>query len=409
MNQSKTDLRLRLDRRRLLARTGSALAGLALGSGIAAPAIGRAAAKASHRYFPNPDARGGWRTLVAPNVEPSSGMKREIRRLAGVDWSALAEAFTYSESFGQRSTFLVIRRGWIAAEFGPATAFHVDSVSKSVTGLAVARLLELSGDMRLGRKLTPKTPVSELLPASFAAGDPRRRKIRLGHLMSMTSGLEPDDDPYRPDYGPERVLHRPVVAEPGAQWAYCSATVDLLALALQNVTGRSLSDFFDEQVGARIGMAPTSWGRYDGLERACCGAVMTARDLARLGWLLLAGGRWGTAGRTERILSPKIVQLLTRPSPLARRARFTPTPNSPFRVEPTAPLAYGMLWWTNATGTMLGPSVPTDAFYAHGFRESLLIVVPSLELVVVRGGSLPLVLPAFRRELMARVVAAVVA
>jgi CubicO group peptidase (beta-lactamase class C family) len=409
MNQANTGPPLRLDRRRMLARTASALAGLSLGSGIAAPAIVRAAPKASSWYFPRPDALGGWRTLVERNVEPSPGMKGEIRRLAGLDWDALLEAHRYSAGFTWDSRLLVIRRGWIAAEFGPATTFDVASVSKSVTGLAVARLLELSGDMRLGRKLAPKTPVSELLPASFAAGDPRRRKIRLGHLMSMTSGLEPDDDPYRPDYGTERVLHRPVVAEPGAQWAYCSATVDLLALALQNVTGRSLPDFFDEQVGARIGMAPTSWGRYDGLDRACCGAAMPARDLARLGWLLLAGGRWATAGREERILSAKIVKLLTRPSPLARKARFAPTPNSPFPVEPDAPLVYGMLWWTNATRTMLGPAVPTDAFYAHGFRESLLVVVPSLELVVVRGGSGPPVLPTFRRELMARIMAAVVA
>lgn len=57
---------------------------------------------------------------------------------------------------------------------------------------------------------------------------------------------------------------------------------------------------------------------------------------------------------------------------------------------------------------MLGPSVPDDAFYAHGFRENLLVVVPSLELVVVRLGFEPEVEPTFRRELMARVMAAIV-
>lgn len=398
-----------LDRRRMLARTVSSLAGLSIGSGIAAPTILRAAPEQAGRYFPGPEGQGGWRRLVEPNLEPSDGTKREIRRLAGVDWDALARAQAWSASFARDGRSLVIRRGWIAGEFGPATAFDVASVSKSVTAVAVARLLELSSDMRLGRKLALRTPVSELLPASFAARDPRKRRIRLEHLFSMTSGLEPDDDPYRPDYGPERVLDRPVVAEPGAQWAYCSASVDLLALALENVTGRRLSDFFNEQVAARIGMAPTSWATYGGRDRACCAASISARDLARLGWLLLNEGRWARGGRVETVLSRKLARLLTRPSPIARRARFAPTPNSPFQVEPESPAAFGHLFWTNATGTMLGAAVPRDAFYGHGFRESLLVVVPSHELVVVRGGTGPEVLPAFRRELMARIMAAMLA
>lgn len=409
MNDLDPSQSLRPNRRRMLAQTVSALTGLSIGSGIAAPAIVGAAAKGAGWYFPNPEGLGGWRSLVEPNVEPSEGTKREIRRLAGLDWDRLAQAHAYSAGFAWDSRLLVIRRGWIAGEFGPATAFNVASVSKSVTGLAIARLLEVSGDMRLGRKLTLRTPVSELLPASFAARDARRRKIRLEHLLSMTSGLEPDDDPYRPDYGPERVLDRPVVAEPGAQWAYCSATVDLLALALQNVTGRSLSGFFNQEIAARIGMAPTSWETYAGLDRACCAAYIPARDLARLGWLLLNEGRWARGGRVEPVLSRKLARLLTRPSPLAQRARFAPTPNTPVQVEPESPAAFGHLFWTNATGTMLGAAVPRDAFYGHGFRESLLVVVPSLQLVVVRGGSGPDVLPAFRRELMARIVAAVVA
>lgn len=396
------------------APTGLGRRNLLVGAAAAAfsatfpPLPASAAAKRRVSYFPPPESAGGWRRLVERDAEPSAGMKREIRRLAGLDWDALAAAHRYGAGFASDDRLLVIRRGWIAAEFGPPTPFDVGSVSKSVTGLAVARLLHLSADMRLGRELDPKTRVAELLPASFGARDPRFRKIQLAHLLSMTSGLEPDDDPYRPDYGPDRVLGRPIVAEPGTVWAYCSATVDLLALALQNVTGRSLSDFVNEQIAAPIGMAPTSWGRYAGNDRACCAANMTARDLARIGWLLLAEGRWARTGRVETMLSRKLARLLTRPSKIARRAVFAPTPNSPFQVEPDSPAAYGKLFWTNATGTMLGPSVPRDAFYAHGFRESLLVVVPSLELVLVRDGSRPSVLPAFRRELMARVMAALV-
>lgn len=298
-----------LSRRGLL--LGSAAA---LGATLARPTPLLAAPKPRIAYFPPPESAGGWRRLVGTDQEPSPGEQAEIRRLAGIDWPTLAQAFAYSESFGARSALLVIRRGWIAGEWGPTTPYFTASISKSLTGLAVARLFEVSRTTRWGKVLGPTTPAFELLPASFAAGDARRRKIRLAHLMSMTSGLEPDDAPYRSDYGPERILDRPLLAEPGTVWAYCSATADLLGLAVQHRTGRSLSAFFNDELAARIGMAPIAWDSLSGLDRACCAARVAARDLARIGWLLLAEGRWGTVGRKERILAPKTARLVSRPS-----------------------------------------------------------------------------------------------
>jgi hypothetical protein len=75
-------------------------------------------------------------------------------------------------------------------------------------------------------------------------------------------------------------------------------------------------------------------------------------------------------------------------------------------VEPGSQLSYGRLWWLNRTSAMLGSAVPNDAYYAHGFNETLLVVVPGRSLVVVRFGPEPDVLPAFRREFMMRVMAA---
>jgi CubicO group peptidase (beta-lactamase class C family) len=42
------------------------------------------------------------------------------------------------------------------------------------------------------------------------------------------------------------------------------------------------------------------------------------------------------------------------------------------------------LWWTNTTGQMSG--VPTDAYWAWGLHETLIVVVPSLDLVIARAG-----------------------
>ena len=70
---------------------------------------------------------------------------------------------------------------------------------------------------------------------------------------------------------------------------------------------------------------------------------------------------------------------------------------------------YGHLFWTNRLQRSLGNSVPADAYYMHGFKDNLCIVIPSLDMIVVRlatGG--PGMDPAFRSEFMSRIMAALV-
>ncbi len=51
---------------------------------------------------------------------------------------------------------------------------------------------------------------------------------------------------------------------------------------------------------------------------------------------------------------------------------------------PNAQTDYGILWWTNKSGTM--PNVPADAYWAWGLGEALIVVIPSLDLVIARNG-----------------------
>ena len=46
---------------------------------------------------------------------------------------------------------------------------------------------------------------------------------------------------------------------------------------------------------------------------------------------------------------------------------------------------YSLLWWNNADGTL--ERVPHDAYWAWGLYDSLIVVIPSLDLVVARGGA----------------------
>ncbi len=44
--------------------------------------------------------------------------------------------------------------------------------------------------------------------------------------------------------------------------------------------------------------------------------------------------------------------------------------------------SYGYLWWNNTTGKW--PGVPVDAFAAIGWLHNDMLLVPSLDLVVIR-------------------------
>jgi hypothetical protein len=45
---------------------------------------------------------------------------------------------------------------------------------------------------------------------------------------------------------------------------------------------------------------------------------------------------------------------------------------------------YSLLWWNNGDGTL--PGVPRDAFWSWGLYDSLIVVIPSLDVVVARAG-----------------------
>jgi hypothetical protein len=44
-----------------------------------------------------------------------------------------------------------------------------------------------------------------------------------------------------------------------------------------------------------------------------------------------------------------------------------------------------LLWWNNADGAIAG--VPLDVYWANGLKDSLIVVVPSLDLVAARAGA----------------------
>jgi CubicO group peptidase (beta-lactamase class C family) len=348
----------------------------------------RTTAPAAESSFPPPESQGGWRRLVAADRAATDEQKRAVREKTGLDWDKLKAAQDYCASFGTPNNLLVIRHGWIAGEW---TSFSdprgIASCTKSLTALAMAKVFDLSDAGKLSVRVGIDDEAWRFLPAHWAEAEPARKAIRLRHLLSMSSGLTPYDGPYQADYL-QQIFAQKLEAQPGKVWAYASVPVDLLSLIIEKVTGRSEAQFFNQEINAAIGAVPVQWGQFSGHTGGSGGpeggARFPARELARVGYLVLKEGAWAQSGERRQIISPSRIRQITQWAPVLAEAHWR-VPN--FASETNANGFYGHLWWNNRTGRALGETVPRDAVYMSGWGKQACFVVPSLDLVVVRLGA----------------------
>jgi hypothetical protein len=98
--------------------------------------------------------------------------------------------------------------------------------------------------------------------------------------------------------------------------------------------------------------------------------------MARMGLMLLRGGRW----RTTPILPPDYPDLAGSPAPGFGDLRCA----GPRGMCPGANRHYGLLFWNNADGFMA--AVPKDGYWSAGLGTSFILVIPSLDIVAARAG-----------------------
>jgi CubicO group peptidase (beta-lactamase class C family) len=184
--------------------------------------------------------------------------------------------------------------------FGPSTLHDLRSVSKSVTaalyGIALAD----------GHVPGPEEPLLAHFPQyPDLAGQPERARLTVGHALTMSLGLEwredipydsPDNAEIAMELAPDRyrfVLERPVTEDPGVRWSYCGGATALLGKLIADGTGRPLPEYARDVLFAPLGIGDFQWmAGMDGVASPASGLRLTTPDLARIGQVVLAGGRW---------------------------------------------------------------------------------------------------------------------
>lgn len=261
--------------------------------------------------------------------------------------------------------FVVIRHGALVCEWygnggskdSPAMAF---SISKTVTSLLLARAIANHTVASLD------DPITRYLP-ELAARDPRFEAITLAELVDMRSGIAFAEDttfPWVDSDSPAiyyasdlagTVLAKPRIATVPGPFLYNDYAPNLIGLALERASGLRVTGAPTRDLVADLGTAnPVGWlVDRRGFAWHESGLVITARDLARVGELVLDGGK-------------------AAPAAWIARSRTTAPPAITF--DGTT-VGYRNGWW------QLG-----DDLVAMGRYGQIMVVAPATGTVIVRLG-----------------------
>jgi CubicO group peptidase (beta-lactamase class C family) len=289
----------------------------------------------------------------------------------GMDESLLRQARDYALT-GEGSGY-VTRHGKLVMTWGdPRQKYDLKSTSKSI-GVTALGLALMDGKLRLEDKAAAIHPQFGVPPESNRETG-WLGEITIFHLATQTAGFAKHGG------------YQPLLFRPGTAWHYSDSGPNWLAECVTLVYRRDVRDLMFERVFTPIGIQQPdlSWRNnsyrpheIDGIPRREFGSGVSANvdAMARIGYLYLRRGRW----QDKQILPETFIDTARTSIPQLAGLREHEDPNHGNASE-----HYGLLWWNNADGSL--PDVPRDAYWSWGLYDSLIVVIPSLNIVASRAG-----------------------
>lgn len=334
-------------------------------------------------YFPPLESEGGWRKLEGAE---------QLRAVAGMDPDQLDALRAWLlESDDRKFAATVIRRGWIVLEVERGNSARTDtgrvaSVSKAVCATVLAIASEHSQRGRTPRRMSFDDRAFDYIPWAQPLSDPRKAQITVRQLFNHTSGICPEATGSGNSGTWGHILGQGgdtntarLAFDPGTACGYSTHAFAHAALVCENVTGRPYDEYAVAELFRPLGIERWWFQFFEGGERygrhPSHAIGMPARDLARIGWCMVNGGRW--EGR--QVIPNWFVAETAAPTSDVR------TPELRWKISPQI-FSHG--WELPArhdpTSGRSGAGIPSDACSKPGSGGQLLAFVPSLDLVVVR-------------------------
>ena len=248
----------------------------------------------------------------------------------------------------------------------------VNSITKSITSLLFGIALQDVDRARL------EQPFLDFLPASTPDFS-RLNAVSLEHVLTMSAGFlwNEMDVPYTSFTNDDIVmqhsndplsflLSRPLAQAPGVRWYYNSGLTMLLSQAVEKSVNTRLDKFANEVLFKPLSINTYAWATtYNSdLVNAAWGLRMKARDLLKIGMLVLNQGRW----LDRQIVPEKWVERSTQ--------RIREDLGS---WGADGLYGYGYQWWH---GRYTLPDKKLDVITALGAGGQRIFIVPEHDLVV---------------------------
>jgi CubicO group peptidase (beta-lactamase class C family) len=271
---------------------------------------------------------------------------------------------------GDTTGMLVVVGGRVQFTYGDVKEVsYIASARKSIVAMLYGKYVG-NGAIPLASTLR------ELQIDDRAQLTPVERDATVGDLLAARSGV------YHPAANLGDASARAPArgsVRPGEYFLYNNWDFNALETILERKTGRAIYDIFSDDLAAPLGLE--DWDRTPGAYAAAIrndtGAsdfpahhlVLSTRDMARLGYLMLRSGRW----QDQQVIPADWVRRITGVVTPAEEVART----SPF----VAGLAYGNLWWILSGQPFQGTALE-GAFTASGAYGQFITVIPRLDAVV---------------------------
>jgi CubicO group peptidase (beta-lactamase class C family)/poly-gamma-glutamate capsule biosynthesis protein CapA/YwtB (metallophosphatase superfamily) len=281
----------------------------------------------------------------------------------------------YKKDFNTYGTvaYLIIQNGELLFEqywdgYSPQSHSNSFSMAKSIISFATGCAID-DGVIK-----GVEQPVGDFFP-QFGSYNGKQMTIR--HLLTMSAGVD-FQEAYASISSPTTQLYygndldkitfgMKQVEEPGVNFIYQSGVTQLLAFILERATGENISSYVSRRLWTPLQAeedAIWSLDRKDGFEKAYCCFNSNARDFARLGQLVLNGGRWN--GK-QIVAEQYITEAITADSSLI------------FKKYGEKNRYYGYQFWLLEKN---GIKIP----YLRGIKGQYVFIIPEKNAIVVRLG-----------------------
>jgi len=289
----------------------------------------------------------------------------------GMEAALLNKARKYALAGG--GSGIITRHGKVVMSWGNLKQrYDLKSTTKSIGMTAVGLALK-DDKLKLDDPAQKHHPTFGIPPKQNAETG-WLDDITLLHLATHTAGFEKPGG------------YRKLIFKPGTKWSYSDGGPNWLAECVTLAYRKDVENLMFERVFKPLGItkADFRWRRnayrpktIAGVPRREFGSGVHANvnAMARIGYLHLRGGRW----KRQQILSPEFVRRVGKPV-----KSVVGLPEVDPKRHGNASDHYGLLWWNNADGTLT--NVPRDAYWSWGLYDSLIVVIPSLDVVVARAG-----------------------